>query len=88
MRNKKNMIEADAEDTRDDVEKALDQFSELAENGGVSIIGKVYRITAVNEINGKVSSEFCGKVDGFVDEDFIGQNFGSGKFDSIISFRC
>ena len=58
MRNKKNMIEADAEDTRDDVEKALDQFSELAENGGVSIIGKVYRITAVNEINGKGGNDF------------------------------
>ena len=87
MRNKKNMIEADAEDTRDDVEKALDQFSELAENGGVSIIGKVYRITAVNEINGKVSSEFCGKVDGFVDEDFIGQNFGSGKYKVRFSIK-
>lgn len=76
---KKEIIDAENVDAKTDIDKVLDEFSELAENGGVTINGRIYRILLSND-NVRQPTEFVGKVDHFVDEDFVGQNYGSGKY--------
>lgn len=76
---KKEIIDAENVDTKTDIDKVLDEFSELAENGGVTINGRIYRVLLSND-NVRQPTEFVGKVDHFVDEDFVGQNYGSGKY--------
>lgn len=76
---KKEIIDAENVDTKTDIDKVLDEFSELAENGGVTINGRIYRVLLSND-NVRQPTEFVAKVDRFVDEDFVGRNFGSGKY--------
>lgn len=76
---KKEIIDAENVDTKTDIDKVLDEFSELAENGGVTINGRIYRVLLSND-NVRQPTEFVAKVDHFVDEDFVGRNFGSGKY--------
>lgn len=76
---KKEIIDAENVDSKTDIDKVLDEFSELAENGGVTINGRIYRVLLSND-NVRQPTEFVGKVDHFVDEDFVGQNYGSGKY--------
>ena len=76
---KKEIIDAENVDAKTDIDKVLDEFSELAENGGVTINGRIYRVLLSND-NVRQPTEFVGKVDHFVDEDFVGQNYGSGKY--------
>lgn len=60
--------------------QALDEFNELVENGGVTVNGRIYRCLPPNEKGFAQPTELCGKVDHFVDEDFVGRTFGSGKY--------
>lgn len=60
--------------------QALDEFDELVENGGVTVNGRIYRCLPPNEKGFAQPTELCGKVDHFVDEDFVGRSFGSGKY--------
>lgn len=76
---KKEIIDAENVDVKTDIDKVLDEFSELAENGGVTINGRIYRVLLSND-NVRQPTEFVGKVDRFVDEDFVGKNYGSGKY--------
>ena len=76
---KKEIIDAENVDSKTDIDKVLDEFSELAENGGVTINGRIYRVLLSND-NVRQPTEFVGKVDRFVDEDFVGKNYGSGKY--------
>ena len=76
---KKEIIDAENVDAKTDIDKVLDEFSELAENGGVTINGRIYRVLLSND-NVRQPTEFVGKVDRFVDEDFVGKNYGSGKY--------
>ena len=60
--------------------QALEEFDELVENGGVSVTGRIYRCLPPQEKGFAQPTELCGKVDHFVDEDFVGRTFGSGKY--------
>ncbi len=62
------------------LEQVLDEFDELAENDGVTVTGRIYRCLPPNEKGFAQPTELCGKVDRKVDEDFVGRNFGSGKY--------
>lgn len=63
------------------LEQVLDEFDDLVENDGVTVTGRIYRCLPPNELKGLAQpTELCGKVDRKVDEDFVGRNFGSGKF--------
>ena len=80
MRKKNETIETEAEEVpRDEFEKALDEFGEITENSGVIINGRIYRFLEPTETV-RQPTEFVGKVDRFVDEDFVGRNFGSGRY--------
>lgn len=80
MRKKNETIETEAEEgPRDEFEKALDEFGEITENSGVIINGRIYRFLEPTETV-RQPTEFVGKVDRFVDEDFVGRNFGSGRY--------
>lgn len=80
MRKKTETIETEAEEgPRDEFEKALDEFGEITENSGVIINGRIYRFLEPTETV-RQPTEFVGKVDRFVDEDFVGRNFGSGRY--------
>ena len=60
--------------------QALEEFDELVENGGVTVTGRIYRCLPPQEKGFAQPTELCGKVDHFVDEDFVGRTFGSGKY--------
>ena len=60
--------------------QALEEFDELVENGGVTVTGRIYRCLPPQEKGFAQPTELCGKVDKFVDEDFVGRTFGSGKY--------
>lgn len=77
---KKQLEEGEEPVKNTELEKALDQLREMQENGGVSISGRIFRITSPIDQLGKPSMELVGKVDQFVDEDFVGRNFGSGRY--------
>lgn len=62
------------------LEQVLDEFDELVENDGVTVTGRIYRCLPPNEKGYAQPTELCGKVDHKVDEDFVGRNFGSGKY--------
>lgn len=62
------------------LEQVLDEFDELVENDGVTVTGRIYRCLPPNEKGFAQPTELCGKVDHKVDEDFVGRNFGSGKY--------
>ena len=80
MKKKNEIIETEAEEgPRDEFEKALDEFGEITENSGVIINGRIYRFLEPTETV-RQPTEFVGKVDRFVDEDFVGRNFGSGRY--------
>lgn len=81
MRNKNEIPENTEETKKDAFESALDRLNDLVENGGVTISGRIYRITTPSEqVGGRPSSELVGTVDEPVDDDYIGRLFGSGKF--------
>lgn len=81
MRNKNENPENPEETKKDAFESALDRLNDLAENGGVTISGRIYRITTPTEqVGGRPSSELVGTVEEPVDDDYIGRLFGSGKF--------
>lgn len=80
MKKKNETIETEAEEgPRDEFEKALDEFGEITENSGVIINGRIYRFLEPTETV-RQPTEFVGKVDRFVDEDYVGRNFGSGRY--------
>lgn len=62
------------------LEQVLDEFDDLVENDGVTVTGRIYRCLPPNEKGYAQPTELCGKVDHKVDEDFVGRNFGSGKY--------
>lgn len=63
-----------------ELEQALEALKDLQENGGVTISGRIYRILSPADQIGKQSTELVGKVDEFVDDDFVGKNFGPGRY--------
>lgn len=64
-----------------DVETALNDLNEQFNNGeGVEISGRVYRINSPKDSIGRPSFEAVAKVNEFVDEDWIGRNFGGGQY--------
>lgn len=70
-----------AVDAADDLEKTLDDLNAIMENGGVTISGRIYRfISPVEQMAGRQSCELVGKVEEIVDEDFVGRQYGSGKY--------
>lgn len=62
-------------------EKAIDELESMAADG-VTIYGRIYRFTnyAEQQVGGRQTTELVGKVEELVDEDYVGRNFGSGKY--------
>ena len=72
-----------AKQERDEYQRALDNLEELRENGGVTISGRIYRFLTPEDSSfqvGRQITEIVGKVEEFVDEDYVGRNYGSGRF--------
>lgn len=72
-----------AKPERDEYQRALDKLEELRENGGVTISGRIYRFLTPEDSSfqvGRQITEIVGKVEEFVDEDYVGRNYGSGRF--------
>lgn len=64
-----------------DVETALNDLNDQFNNGeGVEISGRVYRINSPKDSIGRPTFEAVAKVTEFVDEDWIGRNFGGGQY--------
>lgn len=64
-----------------DVETALNDLNDQFNNGeGVEISGRVYRINSPKDSVGRPTFEAVAKVTEFVDEDWIGRNFGGGQY--------
>lgn len=62
-------------------ERALEELESMSENGGVTISGRIYRLLSpVEQVSGRPARELVGKVDKFVDDDYIGRKFGSGRY--------
>ena len=79
---KRNITENGEEiaEEKNGLEQVLDEFDDLVENDGVTVTGRIYRCLPPNEKGYAQPTELCGKVDHKVDEDFVGRNFGSGKY--------
>ena len=58
----------------------LDQIADNQENGGYLISGRIYRFLYPDDPQGRQTTELVGKVDNFVDEDYVGRLYGSGKY--------
>lgn len=68
-------------DQGEQIEKTLDELNEIMENGGVTISGRIYRfLSPADSLAGRPSCELVGKVEEIVDEDFVGRQYGSGKY--------
>ena len=64
-----------------DVETALNDLNDQFNNGeGVEISGRVYRINSPKDSVGRPTFEAVAKVTEFVDEDWLGRNFGGGQY--------
>lgn len=61
-------------------EAAVDELNEMDANGGVEIVGTIYRITSPIDSKGRPAAEFVGKVDELKDEDFVGRTYGPGVY--------
>lgn len=65
----------------DAVQNTLDDIDGLSENSGVSISGRIYRVLSPADTSpGRCMTELVGVVDSFVDEDYVGRNYGPGRY--------
>ena len=68
------------ENYANDFEQLVDELNEMDANGGVELVGTIYRITSPIDSKGRPASEFVGKVDELKDEDFVGRTYGPGVY--------
>lgn len=62
-------------------EKAVDDINSLTENNGVTVSGRIFRLTGpADQVAGRQACELVGKVDEFIDEDYVGRHYGSGRY--------
>lgn len=66
----------------DPIEEARDELSSMgATSTATQVTGRIYRCLPPDERNGiRQPTEFCGVVEEFVDEDFVGRNYGPGVY--------
>lgn len=75
---KQNNNENNVQQPQGDYENLLEM---LDAESGATISGRVYRITSpVEQANGKLATELICKVDEPIDDDWIGMNFGPGRY--------
>lgn len=69
-------------ETPDALDDTINEIYELGDKSqAVTVRGRVYRLFAASEaVGGRPIAQFVGNVDKLVDEDFVGRNFGGGKF--------
>lgn len=68
------------ENYANDFEQLVDELNEMDANGGVELVGTIYRITSPIDSKGRPAAEFVGKVDELKDEDFVGRTYGPGVY--------
>lgn len=77
MKNEKNTAQ---ESFLSDFDAAVEELNQMDVNGGVEVVGSIYRITSPVDSKGRPASEFVGKVDEYKDEDFVGRTYGPGIY--------
>lgn len=87
MKNKKNDLDVIEDANTTDLDEILAKVSEVSGEEGLEINGRIYRILPTPETQGRMLTEMVGKVDEIVDEDFVGKNFGSGRYRVRYTFR-
>lgn len=66
---------------QDQIESAIEELNDLGDTSGNLVVsGRIYRFISAQDATGRPSFEFVGKLDRIVDEDFIGSNFGGGRY--------
>ena len=81
-RTSKNMTQDKAGAGFDDDEAIREELKSLGADGsGATISGRIYRRLPPDNDRGIAQpTEFCGPVDRFVDEDFVGKKYGPGHY--------
>lgn len=66
---------------QDQIDSAIEELNDLGDtSGALEVSGRIYRFISAQDATGRPSFEFVGKLDRIVDEDFIGSNFGGGRY--------
>lgn len=65
---------------------AFDDF-QIGLNGAEEVSGRIYRLYPLDKGGGRPMTEFVGRVDERVDEDFIGREFGPGSYRVIYRIK-
>lgn len=85
--NERNVLDEDMaqenlfqDSEKENFESTLDEINGISENSGVTVTGRIYRIVGPSDAVGRPATELVGKVDCFVDEDYVGRHYGSGRY--------
>lgn len=71
-------MKKDYEEARE-ITSAFDDF-QIGLTGAEEITGRIYRLYPLDKTGGRPMTEFVGRVEEKVDEDFIGREFGPGSY--------
>lgn len=78
-------MKKDYEETRE-ITSAFDDF-QIGLTGAEEVNGRIYRLYPLDKTGGRPMTEFVGRVDEKVDEDFIGREFGPGSYRVIYRIK-